>query len=186
MSTEPRSPDEPRGRETTRRPEAPPNAAQPIEREVPVPAPSVSPAEALEIATDAYVYAYPMVLLQLTARTMTNVVNAETGRAPLNQFAHMRTFPDPTFTDVVRPNADTLYSLLFFDVASDPLVINVPDAAERYYLLPMIDWWTMSLPHRESARPGLGCNGSRSLDRGGTVRCPRASAKFGRRPPADR
>jgi hypothetical protein len=142
MSTEPRSPDEPRGRETTARPEAPLKGAQSLEREVPVPAPSVSPAEALEIATDAYVYAYPMVLLQLTARTMTNVVDAETGRAPVNQFAHMRTFPDPTFTDVVRPNVDTLYSSLFFDVASDPLVIDVPDSAERYYLLPMLDWWT--------------------------------------------
>jgi hypothetical protein len=60
----------------------------------------------------------------------------------MNQFAHVRAFPDASFTDVVRPNADTLYSSLWYDVSSEPLVINVPDSGGRYYLLPMLDMWT--------------------------------------------
>src|SRR6185369_2490024 len=54
----------------------------------------------------------------------------------------MRAFPDATFADVVRPNADTLYSPVFFDVSREPLVIDVPDSGGRYYLLPILDMWT--------------------------------------------
>ena len=50
--------------------------------------------------------------------------------------------PDTTFTDVVRANADTLYSSLRFDLSPEPLVISVPDSGSRYYLLPMLDRWT--------------------------------------------
>ncbi len=60
----------------------------------------------------------------------------------MNQFYHAPEFPDATFTDVVRANADTLYSFLWFDVSKEPLVIDVPDSGGRYYLLPMLDMWT--------------------------------------------
>jgi len=43
---------------------------------------------------------------------------------------------------VVRPNADTLYSALSFDVSQEPLVISIPDSGGRYYLTPWLDWWT--------------------------------------------
>lgn len=102
----------------------------------------VSAEEAQDIAADAYVYAYPLVLMELTRRVMTNVPEAADGRAPMNQFANMKTFPDASFTDVVRPNADTLYSSLWFDVSKEPLVINIPATAGRYYLMPMLDMWT--------------------------------------------
>ncbi len=49
------------------------------------------------------------------------------GLAPVNQFGTMRSFPDDTFTDVVSPNADTLYSSAFLDLAKEPIVLSVPD-----------------------------------------------------------
>src|SRR6185369_12999032 len=100
--------------------------------------------EAREIAMDAYIYAYPIVIMEITRRAMTNceVADNTRARAPINQFCHMPTFPDASFTDVVRPNADTLYSSLWFDVSKEPLVIDVPDSAGRYWLLPMLDMWT--------------------------------------------
>jgi hypothetical protein len=57
----------------------------------------------------------------------------------MNQIAHGRAFPYPSFTDVVRPNADTLYSAMYFDVSKEPMVFSVPDSGGRYYLLPMLD-----------------------------------------------
>jgi hypothetical protein len=96
-----------------------------------------------EIAMDALIYAYPLVLMEMTRRSQTNVEEAtKTGTAPMNQFSHVETFPDPSFTTVVRPNADTLYSVLWFDVSKEPLVINVPDSDGRYYLLQLLDMWT--------------------------------------------
>jgi hypothetical protein len=96
-----------------------------------------------EVATSAYIYAYPLILMEMTRRVSTNVADtSHFGRAPMNQFGHVPAFPDASFTDVVRPNADTLYSLMWFDVSNEPLVISVPDSGDRYYLLPMLDMWT--------------------------------------------
>ena len=100
-------------------------------------------ADAADIAVEAYVYAYPLVLMDVSRQVMTNVAEVTPdGKAPMNQFGHKRTFPDATFTEVVRPNADTLYSSLWFDVSREPLVVSVPDSGGRYYLLPMLDMWT--------------------------------------------
>ncbi|PZX26956.1 conserved exported hypothetical protein [Cupriavidus phytorum] len=102
-------------------------------------------AEAQEIAIEAYLYAYPMVLMEVTRRVSTNVAAPDPRggiRAPMNQFAHVPAFPDDKFHAVVRPNADTLYSSLWYDVSREPLIISVPDSGGRYYLLPILDMWT--------------------------------------------
>ena len=102
--------------------------------------PAFSAEEAREAALEAYLYAYPLVLMEVTRRVGTN--GSDGMRMPANQFGHVRTFPDATFTDVVRANVDTLYSSLWFDVSHEPLVIAVSDSGGRYYLLPMLDMWT--------------------------------------------
>jgi hypothetical protein len=99
---------------------------------------SVSADEAREIAVEAYMYAYPLVISELTRRV--SVGNSR--GTPMNQFVHRRAFPDASFTAVVRPNADTLYSILWFDLSKEPLVIIVPDSGGRYYVLQMLDMWT--------------------------------------------
>ena len=96
-----------------------------------------------EVAARAYMYAYPLILMEITRRVSSNVVDgSHFGKVPMNQFGHLPAFPDATFTDVVRPNADTLYSVMWFDVSKEPLLISVPDSGGRYYLLPMLDMWT--------------------------------------------
>lgn len=104
--------------------------------------PGVAPDEAREIAREAYIYAYPLVLLQVSKQVATNVAEPTFLSAPMNQPAHARAFPDPSFTLVVRPNADTLYTSLNFDVSNEPLIVSVPDSGGRYYLLPFLDAWT--------------------------------------------
>lgn len=100
--------------------------------------------ESCEIARDAYVYAYPIVTMDVSMRQSTNVPDAKTIplRAPVNQFAHARTYPRAEDRDVVRYNFDTLYSPAWLDLTSGPIVLSVPDTAGRYYLLPMLDMWT--------------------------------------------
>ena len=96
-----------------------------------------------EIATSAYIYAYPLILMELTRRISTNVADTrQFTKAPMNQFANVPAFPDATYTDIVRPNVDTLYSLMWFDVSQEPLLISVPDSGGRFYLLQMCDMWT--------------------------------------------
>jgi len=95
------------------------------------------------IARDAYVFGYPLVLMDLSKQVMTHGKSGESDwKAPLNQFAHARSFPDDTFTDVVTPNVDTLYSSAWLDLSQGPVVLSVPDTGGRYYLLEMMDAWT--------------------------------------------
>ena len=111
---------------------------------LPLLAQGVSEQAAYEIARDAYVYAYPIVTMNASMHQSTNVPNANTIPllAPINQFAHARTYPRAEDRDVVRYNFDTLYSPVWLDLAPEPIVLSVPDTAGRYYLLPMLDMWT--------------------------------------------
>ncbi|MFF1571357.1 DUF1254 domain-containing protein [Leifsonia sp. NPDC058292] len=97
-----------------------------------------------QLAVDAYLFAYPLVMMDYTKRQMTNVPDAHTTllRAPLNQFAHARDYPVADSKDVVRFNFDTLYSFAWLDVRAEPVVLSVPDGRGRYYLTPMLDMWT--------------------------------------------
>ncbi|WP_319522336.1 DUF1254 domain-containing protein [uncultured Desulfosarcina sp.] len=95
-----------------------------------------------EIGSQAYIYGFPMVLMEITRRVSTNVETTQHGGAPMDQFCHVRAFPDHTFTNVVRPNADTLYSTLWFDVSKEPLILSIADTGGRYFMLPILDMWT--------------------------------------------
>jgi hypothetical protein len=102
----------------------------------------VSADQAAEIAVEAYAFGYPLVLMDVTRQMMTAVPKAGALKAPVNQFIHVREFPDPTFTDVVSPNADTLYSTAWLDLTKEPIILSVPDVGKRYYLMEMLDAWT--------------------------------------------
>ena len=111
---------------------APARAAAPLSEE-----------EAYEIGMEAYTYAYPLVLMELTNRVTTNIARPDNSlRAPYNQLVHATAVPDASYRDVVRVNADTLYSLVRYDVGREPMVITVPDTQGRYFSLTLMDMWT--------------------------------------------
>src|SRR5215831_20030077 len=101
-------------------------------------------AQTYVLARDVYLFAYPIVSMDITMRQATNVPDAATinMRAPVNQFAHARTFPKSDEKDLVRLNFDALYSLAWLDLSREPIILSVPDTEGRYYLLPMLDMWT--------------------------------------------
>jgi hypothetical protein len=97
---------------------------------------------ALEAGVEAVVYGLPLVIMDLTRQKTSNVAKPEAFAAPVNQFAHVRAFPDSSFKDVVRANVDTLYSTAWLDLSREPIVLTVPDTRGRHYLMPMVDAWT--------------------------------------------
>ena len=63
-----------------------------------------------ETVEDAYVYAFPLVLMDATETSATNTEEAVTGKAPVNQFIHSVALANAQFRNVVTPNVDTIYS----------------------------------------------------------------------------
>lgn len=98
--------------------------------------------EALAIGTDAYIYGYPLVTMEMSRRVMTNVEKPEGTRAPMGNLVRMRTYPNASFRDVTAPNADTLYTTGWFDVGKEPWIVSMPDMNDRYFLMPMLSGWT--------------------------------------------
>ena len=72
--------------------------------------------EAFAIASDAYIYGYPLVTMEMTRRVVTNVAAPVGSRGPMGTIIKLRQYPDAKFRDVTAPNADTLYTTAFFDV----------------------------------------------------------------------
>lgn len=114
-----------------------------------------------DLAVDAYVYGYPLVLMDVTREVGTATPNVDDDRlmAPVNQFAHARQFPDHTFTQVVSPNADTLYSVARLDLSKEPMILSVPEMGSRYYLMQLLDAWTNVF-----GAPGTRTSGSHKAD----------------------
>jgi hypothetical protein len=98
--------------------------------------------EAKDTGIDAYIYAYPLVTMEMTRRVMTNIATPEGSKAPMGQFAKLRGYPAVDDHSVTAPNADTLYTLVWLDVSKEPWIISAPDMKGRYFLLPILDGWT--------------------------------------------
>ena len=102
----------------------------------------LSEQEALAIATDAYVYFYPLVTMDVTRKQLTNMEPGKGIGGPANTFANIPAFPAADMRAVVRPNFDTLYSSGYLDMTKEPVVVSVPDTGGRFYLIPMLDMWS--------------------------------------------
>ena len=121
---------------------------------------STSTDEAQAIAQEAYVYLYPLVLMDLTRKQLTNTdpkVNPFAG--PANAFTSVRAFPTAEMRSVVRPNFDTLYSIAWLDLTNGPAIVSAADTGGRYFLLQMLDMWSDVF-----AVPGKRTNGTNAAN----------------------
>ena len=116
---------------------------------------SLSSDEIVKTAIDAYIYGYPLVSMEMTRRVMTNAITPDELRGPMGQFIHLRGYPSATFRDITTPNADTLYSSAWINLAKEPQILSIPDADQRYLLMPMLSGWTDVF-----ASPGLRTTGT--------------------------
>jgi len=99
-------------------------------------------------ASDATIFSYPLVLMDLTRQTQLNQQSTITAKSlyRTNHFTHIQIFPDHSFRNVVRPNNDTLYSIAWLDLSDEPIVLSVPEMDDRYYVMPLMDAWTNTNP----------------------------------------
>ena len=94
-----------------------------------------------ETVEDAYVYAFPLVLMDATEISATNTEEAVTGKAPVNQFIHSVALANAQFRNVVTPNVDTIYSQVWYDLSEEPMVYDLPET-DRFCKVQLLDAWT--------------------------------------------
>jgi len=101
----------------------------------------LTPQVAKELAKEAWVFGLPLVMFEKQVDYSTHVTKAEETRAPINQFVHYRKFVDASNRSIVGFNVDNLYSLAWFDLKAEPLVLAVPAMGDRYWMMQIVDAW---------------------------------------------
>ena len=133
-----------------------------------MPSAHITTIDAAAISEDAYLFAYPLVLAELTRVDMTSVSAADphTERAPLNELVHARRRPDARVRTSV--GASTLNTSAWLDLAGGPVVLSVPETHGRYYVMSIIDMWTNAFasigPRTTGTGAGAYAIGSVGLD----------------------
>lgn len=120
---------------------------------------TTSEQEAFEIGVEAYLYLYPLVMMDTVRRQMTNVEPGQRdGFGPMNMFNHYRTLPSAEFP-VAGPGFEYLYSMAWLDLTREPMIVSAPDTNGRYYLLEMVDMWNDAF-----AAPGKRTTGTAAME----------------------
>lgn len=107
---------------------------------------NIPPSEAQQIAEEAYIYAYPMLEHYKMMFAMAMYPQSGAYTAPFNVMYHNPELSTPKDTIIVRPNNDTFYSGVWFDLSEQPQVLKVPKIEDnRYYSFQIIDLYTHNI-----------------------------------------
>ncbi len=117
----------------------------------------VAAQEERQIAQEAYVYAFPMLMHYGTMYEFSIDQSSSQYKAPFNQIANESRVYTPADTAIVTPNSDTPYSLLMMDLRAEPIVLCVPEIEKaRYYTVQLIDMYTFNFGYVGSRATGNG------------------------------
>ena len=87
-----------------------------------------------------YDYAYPLVLMQITQDLMFTVPFRD--KSHPNKFIMFNELAKPENRAVVLGNRNTLYCVGWVDLSKGPVVFEIPDMGDRYFVMPLLDAWT--------------------------------------------
>jgi len=103
-----------------------------------------------EVLQDAFIFTLPLMMVDATCTKLTNTVSATDKMAPINQLLHASELVDATFTDIVTPNADTIYSQAFLDLKKDAVIMEFPKT-DRFCTVQVLDAYTNTVTVLDAA-----------------------------------
>ncbi|MFE1593564.1 DUF1254 domain-containing protein [Nocardia sp. NPDC058705] len=99
--------------------------------------------DVLALAIEAYIFGYPMIMLDM--------MRAASG--PSNTIEHS-VLPDPHDRGVARLSHDMVYSQAWLDLTDEPMVLQIPGMEpDRYWLFQLIDGWADTVHDLSSKTP---------------------------------
>jgi hypothetical protein len=113
-----------------------------------------------DIAKEAYIYGFPMLMNYGVMRAYFIDRNSGQFKAPFNQIYNEARVFTPADTAIITPNSDTPYSFIGMDLRAEPIVICVPKVEKtRYYDVQLVDMYTFNYGYVGSRATGndAGC-----------------------------
>jgi len=108
----------------------------------------VSASDARAVATDAYIYGFPMVVNYQTMYKQSIDTMSKDYRGPFNAVHSSKSVATPDDKFVVTPNSDTPYSYLWMDLRAEPIVISMPKIEpNRYYTTQLVDLYAYNFAY---------------------------------------
>lgn len=90
-------------------------------------------------AAEAYTFFFPMLMGYRYGYASFLNPALPSYDGPVNQMLGEAVTLNPEFREVISPNADTPYSMAMLDLRAEPLVLSVPEVADRYYVMQFVD-----------------------------------------------
>lgn len=119
-------------------------ATEPAKITQPVPGIVMQPGYATTFARTAYVWAWPMVNMfnrnaAITQAPEPGRLNGVLPAAPRGRLAMLSDYIDPAQTFIACPNQDVVYGLSYMSLDEEPVVIQVPDFGDRFWVYALYD-----------------------------------------------
>jgi hypothetical protein len=108
------------------------------------------------LGMEAYVYGFPLVIMDVTKDGLTAASTSGEYSAPMNQLARLRTYVSPDFKNVVRISRNSLWAHGFIDLDNEPFVYSQPDTKGRFILMQAFNMWTDTFAATGSRTTGTG------------------------------
>lgn len=117
---------------------------------------SITPKEAKQIAKEAYIFGFPLVV---NYKTMYNYVidkQSPEYKGGFNDLACVASVYTPEDKAIVTPNSDTPYCMTWVDMRVEPVVFTIPEIEnERYYSVQLIDLYTHNAAYISSVEKSV-------------------------------
>jgi hypothetical protein len=115
---------------------------------------AVTAKEAREIAKDAYIFNYPLVMMYRTMYLQAIDPQSKSYSGGFGKWLHLGT-SSPKDTDIVSPNNDSPYSYSWVDTRAEPWVLTLPKIEKsRFYTSQWDDLWGFVIGNAGSVDDG--------------------------------
>ena len=115
----------------------------------------LTPKEAKQIAKDAYIYGFPLVLNYKTMYSYAIDKKSPEYKGDFNQLACVARVYTPEDKAIVTPNSDTPYCMTWVDMRAEPVVFTIPEIEkERFYEVQLIDLYTHNAAYISTVATG--------------------------------
>lgn len=102
---------------------------------------TINEKEAAVYAEEAYILGYPLVMMEMARKAMTESDEEGVKRPAMGQLSHMRALPSAETPQRPFSNLDLLYTIAWIDLKEEPYLLKIPKIEERMFLFPLIGAW---------------------------------------------